>query len=204
MSSNESVTAWIGALKESGQTAAQLLYERYIEQLVSLARKKLGAAPRRMADEEDVAQVAMNSFFRGVQQGRFPRLRDRDDLWQVLIMLVERKAIDQIRRQSSKKREGIVGESVFGRPDLEASAVGGIEQIMGYEPSPQFAVEVAEEFDRRLQQLGDEELQQIALWKMEGRTNSEIAQELGCVPRTVERRLELIRNIWESGWLEKE
>lgn len=32
--------------------------------------------------------------------------------------------------------------------------------------------------------------------KLEGYTNAEIAGELGCLVRTVERRLRLIRNTW--------
>jgi len=39
---------------------------------------------------------------------------------------------------------------------------------------------------------------QIAQWKLDGYTNAEIAQRLGCGLRTVERRLELIRRIWEQ------
>jgi DNA-directed RNA polymerase specialized sigma24 family protein len=33
---------------------------------------------------------------------------------------------------------------------------------------------------------------------MEGWTNEEIAQRLNCVVRTVERRLEMIREIWAA------
>jgi len=35
---------------------------------------------------------------------------------------------------------------------------------------------------------------------MEGYGLAEIATELGCVPRTVQRRLRLIRHIWEREW----
>ena len=44
--------------------------------------------------------------------------------------------------------------------------------------------------------LGDDTLRKVAVWKMEGYTNEEIAGHLGCVPRTVERRLREIRQIW--------
>ena len=70
---------------------------------------------------------------------------------------------------------------------------------MGREPSPAFATEVAEQFERRLGQLDDEELRDIALWKLDGRTNQEIAKQLKCVPRTIERRLEMIRDLWQSA-----
>ena len=79
--------------------AAQKLWERYLDRLVRLARRKLGGAPRRAADEEDVAIAAFANFYRGVEAGRFSKLDDRDDLWQLLIVLTERNAIDQIRRE---------------------------------------------------------------------------------------------------------
>jgi len=198
MASDESVTTWIGALKAEKEGAAQALYERYIRRLMGLARKKLGGVPRRVSDEEDIAQVVMNSFFEGVRESRFPRLRDRDDLWQVLVMLTERKVVDQVRRQFSRKRRGEVGESALLFHQDVGSCMGGLNDVMAREPSPEFAAEVAEEMERRLGQLQNEELRRIAVLKLEGRTNSEIAKELGCVTRTVERRLELIRNLWHD------
>ena len=57
-------------------------------------------------DGEDVVQQAFSEFFFQVQEGRFPKLNDRDDLWQVLAMLVDRRAKDQIRRQNSLRAGG--------------------------------------------------------------------------------------------------
>jgi DNA-directed RNA polymerase specialized sigma24 family protein len=36
----------------------------------------------------------------------------------------------------------------------------------------------------------------VASWKLEGYTDEEIAARLGCVTRTVERKLARIRSIW--------
>ena len=41
--------------------------------------------------------------------------------------------------------------------------------------------------------LGDEELRSVAVWKLEGYTNEEIAAQLGRAPSTVARKLQLIR-----------
>jgi hypothetical protein len=89
-----SVSLWIDRLKGGAGEAAQPLWERYFAHLVALARAKLRGAPRQAADEEDVALSAFDSFCRGVEQGRFPRLDDRDDLWQLLMLLTARKAIN--------------------------------------------------------------------------------------------------------------
>src|SRR3989442_8454491 len=106
MSSEGSVTRWVTALKAGDTTAAQPLWDRYSRQLVSLARQRLQSARRRVADEEDVVQNAFHSFFRGVAQGRFPQLNDRDNLWRLLVVITARKALDQIAHEQSKRQGG--------------------------------------------------------------------------------------------------
>ena len=57
---------------------------------------------------------------------------------------------------------------------------------------------MAEECDLLLGSLDDDSLRQVALSRMEGYTNDEIADQLGCARRTVARRLDLIRKTWMS------
>src|SRR5262249_44003183 len=80
----------------------------YFRRLVGLARKKLRAAPRRAADEEDVALSAFDSFCRGAEQDRFPQLHDRLDLWQLLVLLTARKAVDLAQPERRQNRGGAV------------------------------------------------------------------------------------------------
>jgi len=56
---------------------------------------------------------------------------------------------------------------------------------------------MADECRRLLDTLPDAELRQIALWKVEGYTNEEIAARLDCVPRTIERKVSRIRLLWK-------
>ncbi len=70
-------------------------------------------------------------------------------------------------------------------------------RVIGQEPTPEFAAMVAEEFERRLLGMGDDTLRRIALLKLEGYTNEEIGAQLGCVVRTVERKLDVIRKTWQ-------
>jgi RNA polymerase sigma factor (sigma-70 family) len=192
MSSGDSVTQWIGAFQRGNSAAVQPLWERYFERLVNLARQKLPDRLRRAADEEDVALSAFHSFCRGVQGGRFPQLADRDDLWRLLVVITAHKAIHLVRDQRRQKRGG----DLRSEGDVEAAA---ISQVVGPEPTPEFALQVAEELQQLLNRLGDRELCSVAVWKMEGYTNEEIAAELGCAVRTVERRLSLIRRVLERN-----
>jgi RNA polymerase sigma factor (sigma-70 family) len=187
MSSDGSITRWIGQLQAGDLAAAQPLWERYFRLLVELARRKLGAKLR-AADEEDVALSAFDSFCRGLKRGRFPDLQDRDNLWKLLVVLTARKACHLLRDEHRLKRGG--GQT--------AGTAQELEQVVGQEPSPEFAAELAENCQRLLDLLGDDELRTVALIKMEGYTTEEIAGQLHCAPRTVERKLRLIRRLWEK------
>jgi DNA-directed RNA polymerase specialized sigma24 family protein len=199
MSADISITQWIGQLKAGERDAVEHLWTRYFNRLVGLARKKLEGTARRIADEEDVALSAFDSFCRGAEQGRFPQLQDRNNLWPLLVLITARKAADLIQHQLRQKRGGgkVLGESAIAGPG-EDGRPEGLEQIIGQEPTPEFAAQLAEEHQRLLDLLGDADLQKVARWKLEGYTNEEIADQLKCVPRTVERKLNAIRAIWDQ------
>jgi DNA-directed RNA polymerase specialized sigma24 family protein len=198
MSPAGSVTHWLQQLGDGG-AAAQALWDRYFDRLVRLAAEKLRGAPRRAADEEDVALSAFDSFCRGAARGRFPQLADRDNLWALLVRITERKAADLARRERAQKRGGgrvVTHATPSGAADF-SGAESPIDRVVGREPSPAFAAQVAEECRRLLDQLDDGNLRQMAIWKMEGFGNAEIAAKLNCAVPTVERRLRLIRKTWE-------
>jgi DNA-directed RNA polymerase specialized sigma24 family protein len=196
MATGGSVTHWLGELLDRNADGAQKLWERYFQQLVVLARRKLHGASPRAADEEDVALSAFDSFCRGVEAGRFPRLADREDLWRLLVVMTARKALHLLRDESRQKRGGKAGAPTT--PGALQTEEAALEQVLGREPSPAFAAQVAEECQRLLAKLEDAELGSVALWKMEGYSNEEIAVRLDCAPRTVERKLRLIRGLWEK------
>jgi DNA-directed RNA polymerase specialized sigma24 family protein len=195
MASPGSVTHWIHQLKTGDPAAAQKLWESYFQRLVNLARGKLRHAPRRAADEEDAALSAFDSFCRGAEQGRFPQLADRDDLWQLLVLITARKATRQALRERRRKRGGgqVHNASALADGDAEGPAFA---DLIGREPDPGFAAQVSEECQRLLGLLETDELRAVALWKMEGHTTEEIAAKLGCAWVTVHRRLRLIRKRW--------
>jgi DNA-directed RNA polymerase specialized sigma24 family protein len=191
----DSLVGWFDALRAGSDDAANELWDRYFPRLVGLARSKLGGLRRKAsADEEDVALSAFDSFCRRAKGGGFPRLNDRDDLWRLLSTVTARKAARLVRDQHRLKRGGghVAGESVFD--DTTAPGIGG---VAGAALPPAVEAELADDMLRMLDALGDAELRAIALWRMEGFTNAEIAGRLGKAVATVERRLALIRKAWE-------
>lgn len=192
------ISVWIEDLRTGDEDAAQKLWEYYFDSISRLAKRKLGFVPRRAFDEEDVAINVFNSLFIGVSEGRFPELTHRDGLWRLLVVMTARKVINQIHHERRQKRGGggVRGESIM--ISSEDSANIAFAQVMGDEPTPEFAAMLVEETNQRLQRLGDESLREIARWKMEGYSNDEIAEKMECTTRTVERKLQQIREIWSE------
>ena len=204
MNASASVTCWIDQLKGGDREAVQRLWERYYERLVGEARRWLRRAPAGpAADEDDVAQVAFASFCRRAEQGRFPRLFDRNDLWQILVVVAFRKTCNQIKHERARQpRQGraVHASALAAGPDGDESSL--FADMLGQEPGPAMVAQTAEECRRLLAELGSEELRQVALWKLEGYTNEEIAPRMnggeGRSLATVERKLKEIRLRWEK------
>jgi DNA-directed RNA polymerase specialized sigma24 family protein len=195
-----SITRWLGELKAGDREAVQPLWERYYLRLVGLARARLRSRRRgAVEDEEDAALSAFNSFCAGAERGRYPQLADRDDLWRLLVVITARKAGAQVARSARQKRGGgrVVAAADLGGSSASAGA-DVFERVISAEPTPEFAALAAEEYRRLLESLPGDELRKVALDRMEGFSNDEIAERLGCARRTVARRLDLIRKTWEA------
>ncbi|MCO6458957.1 MAG: RNA polymerase subunit sigma-70 [Pirellulaceae bacterium] len=196
MSLDDDVTAWIDGLRRQDSQAVQRLWDRYYRQLLSLAARRLPAGLRREFDEEDVALSALDSLCRGLAAGRFPLVTDRDSLWALLVVIARRKCRARLRRLSAQKRGGA---AVRGQSAWEDDSGHGLAAEISQDPSPEFAVEVAEELSRLLDRLPDETTRRLAVMKLEGYTNEEAAGQLECSQTTVKRRLQLIRKTWSEA-----
>ena len=97
------------------------------------------------------------------------------------------RVIARHRYESCEKRDGTV---------VSSNEIG---EIVGREPTPEFAVEVADQCDRLVSKLADTLLREIAILKMEGYTVDEIAEKLGMSARSVARKLALARERLEES-----
>ena len=194
---DDPVTRWIQGLKAGDDRAIAQLWNHYFDRLVRLARNRLGTSPRRMADEEDVALSVFRCLCAGAETGRLAEIAHRDDLWRVLVTMTVRKTIDQQRRAGGQRRGGgrVRGESVFVDASGEEQSPG-LQQYSDGNPTPEMLAVMEEEGQRLLVALEDTTLQQVALWKLEGFTNDEIADKLKLTTRSVERKLQRIREKW--------
>ncbi len=191
MPSEGSITNWIAQIKDGQSAGAEGLWQRYFHQLARFARGQIRGVPGGMADEEDVALSVLDSFCRAAKAGRFPDLADREGLWRLLLQKTVHKAIDLARHEKRPRRGG-------GRlRSLDDVGSEEFAEVIGEEPTPEFAAMMADQCRHLLERLDDPQLRELALSKMEGYSNQEIARQLDCSLRTVERRLRLIRDKWK-------
>ncbi len=202
MNKHDSVSGWLKQLEAGSRNEAiEQLWERYFERMVRLARNHLRSQPRAAADEEDVALAAFDSFVRAVEEKRFPKLNDHNDLWRVLLTLTKRKAFDHVEQERTAKRgDGTVVQASALANDEGASP----DDPLSREPDPHEAAALAEGLQQMLDLLGKADLRQVAVWRMEGYTNEEIAKKLNRSLATAERKVNAIRKIYAAAGLGSE
>jgi DNA-directed RNA polymerase specialized sigma24 family protein len=190
---DELIAQWIEGIRLGDDESATRVWEAFFHKMMAVAQSRLKAANRSAYDEEDLVLSAFRSFCFGVRKGRFPQLRDAEDLWRLLFVITARKVADQFAYQRREKRDSRL---------LEVESQGfrslsEFEQLFhSREPSPEFAAECAEQLQDLLTQLQNDDLKQIALMKMEGFKNQEIADQLQRGLATIERKIKTIREIW--------
>src|SRR5262249_2639240 len=150
---------------EGDSLAVQRLWEVYYPKLVELARRRLEGRARLVDDEEDLALSAFKSFCLGVRRGRFPKLDDRHDLWRLLVRITIHKVMPMVRDEGRPKRSR-AQKSDRGPPANEE--ISEFDEIIGREPTPELAAEVAEQYEALLRELPSPQLVELAVLKMEG------------------------------------
>jgi RNA polymerase sigma factor (sigma-70 family) len=199
----DSISEWIGGVKAGDADAAQKLWNRYSVALLRVAKQRLGGSPCGIGDEEDVALSVFQSVFRGAAEGRFDQISTRDELWWLLLTNTKRKAVDHIRREAAQKRRGNRKQQEFQRENgAPTSWPFSLDELIGSNPTPDFLVELEEQYARLLDMLRNDQLRKIAILRIEGYTVAEIAQKINIGVRAIERKLQLIRNKWKRELLE--
>jgi RNA polymerase sigma factor (sigma-70 family) len=187
-----SVTMMLSKLKGGDDVAAQLIWDKFFARVRGLAKNKLGGVSKRAQDEEDVALSAINALYAGVKDGRFQKLENRDDLWQILCMITSRKAASAWRKQNSRKE---VGESIVSGGGFGENALG-IEHIATCQPDNAYLDTLSATSQELLEGL-DDRLRKVAILKLKGFKNQEIADQIGRSIKSVERYLQTIRREWD-------
>ena len=151
-------------------------------ELVQKAHDKLRTAPnlRSVTDAEGAVSSAVGSYWRALENGKFRDMRHNNELKGLLITIVDRKALHQMRKHSRLKAGGgkVINEPATGL------------DVGGREPSPLDAAVEKEKLDRiravvvewrdRMSQKG---LLDVAELHLEGQGYQRIAESLS-IPRS--------------------
>lgn len=193
-----SVTVWLRQMSQGDQEAARQLWNRYSATLQRLIRNRYPQAFNAAADEEDLVQSVFQALWTGAAVGQWDSVQDRTELWWLLLAITRRKAISRQAYNSRLKR----GENTLVFSELETasqnSSMNRPLDIKGDAAPAELILMLQEEQERLLQRLRDDVLRSIAVWKLEGYTHVEIAAKLGVTPRTIIRKLSLIREDWSE------
>lgn len=179
MSDEASVTLWLHAVRTGDTLAAEQLWKRYFARLMAQARSRMGNIDRCLYDEEDAALSTFDVLCRKLQDGSYPDLNSREDLWMLMLTVLSRKIAKQAKYQSALKRRSNVQfpDAINELPAVDSK-------------------ELSQECYELISTLGNADLEQVVVLKFEGYTNEEIAVKMQRTRRTVQRMLNLIRDIW--------
>jgi DNA-directed RNA polymerase specialized sigma24 family protein len=189
MSKSTNISHWINLVKRGDSAAATRIWQHYFDRLVRSVRARLYGQNRAVSDEEDIVLSVFDSFYDAAENGRFPDLSDRDDLWRLLLRMAARKVVDKRRHDQRQRRGGKVGIHSLDAPADDQTVI----EAIGDDPSPEMVLMMQESVEQLFSHLGVGPLRGLAGAKLEGYTNADLAQRFGCSERTIERRLNLIR-----------
>lgn len=187
MESSSAITDWIHSVRQSDEVAAAKLWDKYAPRLRNLARRWIQASG--LYDEEDIVVSAYQTLFEKLKAGEFIDVNSRDAFWALLAIIAARKANDFLKRDRTQKRGRIQTIAMSAADELE---------LASDEQRPEMHLLMAEECKGLLDQLADPDLKQVALLRLEGAENPEIARQMNLSQRSIQRMVKLIREIWEK------
>jgi len=195
--SNEAFEELLQAMQRGEDRAFDTFFQEHYERLVRFAKKKIGSFPLRTFDEEDLALSAMNSLFDGLRENLI-EAQSSVELWRILVSIVNRKLINLRQKVFAQKRGGgnVRGDSIWvqtGENNLFHE-----QQDPRLDVAPDASIELLETTDMLFQQLEDDTQRKIARLMLEGYRIDDIATELDCVRRTIERKIARIRELWSE------
>jgi len=185
-----SVTRMIEGLRRKSDSAGAEVWRRFQRRMAGLAQRKLRPGVG-VKDSEDIAIEAFHSFLVRLADGRLAYVRNREDAWRTLATIVVRKAINAARDACRLRRAPAPTHELMSAP-------GSVDSVVDPAPTPDRQIALDDAMETLLAVLDDDQLRSIALAKLAGETNQEIAVQQKCSLATIERRLKLIRMRWEK------
>lgn len=185
-----SVTHWLNQLQVGQSQAAEPIWKRYQAKLVSIASQQLDKNPDRSVDGEDLVQSSFRNVFLAVQNGKYPNIDNREDLWGLLYIATVNRVRQHYRELNALKRSHISSSRATDPTILEDLQ------------TPFAEAQAADLLEYLLSRLDLEDpshlLRQIALLYLDGHAASSIAKQLHKRKTSILISLRFIRSIWQE------
>lgn len=182
----ESFPDLMGKLKTGDAAAASLVFDRFAQQVLALARRRLQAGVAARVDPEDVLQSVFRSFFVRQREGHFV-IDNWESLWGILMTMTARKCGRRVQHHRAGKRD-----AAMEVPYSSALEDEGHAGLFAREPSPSEAVALIELVGNLMCWLPEEDREILTL-HLQGHTIAEIKAHTGRAMRTIRRVLERVR-----------
>jgi DNA-directed RNA polymerase specialized sigma24 family protein len=138
------------------------------------------------------------ALWRGTKSGLFDKISNRNELWWTLLKITKRKVATAHRRERTKKRgKWAVQSKEKLESDLHAAGFYSFDEVCNHELSPELFCTMRDQTNWLIGLLKSDEMRRIALWRIEGLTVNEIAKCMSLTPRSIERKLKIIRTRWD-------
>src|SRR5581483_2741706 len=182
--------ALIELLRQGDEGAARQVVEKYLDRLLTLARRRIGARMASRVDPEDITQSVFRTVFQRMKDGRLV-LKDEDDLCKLLITITLHKTLRQVAFHKAAKRDP-GKETEHGVHHQER-----LMDLLSKEPSPDDTVEFMDQLEHFLNQLTPTERKIIEL-RLQGYSNQDIVNALDLkYDRKIRRLVEHVQAIAE-------
>jgi RNA polymerase sigma-70 factor (ECF subfamily) len=172
------------------QQAARELFERYVDRLVSVAKRRISERLAGRIDPEDVVQSVFRTFFHRAKEGKFT-IADPDDVCRLLARMTVHKVLRKVEHHTAAKRDA--GAEVSHAKDAQER----LADLVDREPTPEEANQFLDQLEHFISHLRPEEREILEL-RMQGYGTEEVALQLGTYDRKVRRVLERIRGLAEQ------
>lgn len=191
-----SISRLLRELQDAQSDEANKLLDYCYKVLMRMVCLSVGDHLEHKTGRESIVQLALVSFWSGLESGRFPKLKNRNDLWQVLAMLVRNKRVDRERFWHADVRDVSREQPIKTHdPSSQSHGVSWDVELVGNELDPVSNLEADEEYNHLLHTLDELGLRETFQWKLEGYTHREIATMANRSLTTIEGRARLIRKL---------
>jgi len=193
MSRCQSLSELLDRWRGGDQAAAIDIYKRYEQRLVRLAERRIGRQLQAHVQPESVMLLVLESALSGIAAGRYSADKS-GSLWGLLQKIADNKIRKRWEHLTAQKRDV--------RRSPQPQRDGQPFEPAAASPPPEEAAILAEELERIRRRLKPADFEILAL-QLEGLSNPEIAERLGCARQTIRYKAKRIEDTLRR-WAETE